>query len=90
VGWIGTGVMGALHVPAPAIGLEVSPHPLHPEPQQGVTLILAKGATWADSPRAVAEQTEVVMTMVGLPRDVREVYFGEQGVLAGVQARAWC
>jgi hypothetical protein len=47
--------------------------------------ILAKGATWTDSPRAVAEQTDVVITMVGLPRDVREVYFGEQGVLAGVR-----
>lgn len=45
--------------------------------------LLTKGATWADSPRAVAEQTDVLFTMVGFPNDVREVYFGKQGVLAG-------
>lgn len=33
----------------------------------------------------MAEQTDVVITMVGFPRDVREVYFGEQGVLAGTR-----
>lgn len=48
--------------------------------------ILAKGATWADSPRAVAEQTDILITMVGFPRDVRQVYFGDHGVLAGAGA----
>jgi 3-hydroxyisobutyrate dehydrogenase len=48
--------------------------------------ILARGATWADSPQAVAEQTDVVFTMVGFPKDVREVYFGEHGVLAGIRS----
>ena len=43
--------------------------------------MLAKGATWADYPAAVAEQTDVVITMVGFPADVREVYFGEHGLL---------
>jgi 3-hydroxyisobutyrate dehydrogenase len=47
--------------------------------------ILARGATWADSPEAVAEQTDVLFTMVGFPQDVREVYFGRHGVLAGVR-----
>lgn len=49
------------------------------------SLVLAKGATWADSPAAVAEQTDVVVTMVGFPSDVREVYFGEHGVLAAAR-----
>jgi 3-hydroxyisobutyrate dehydrogenase len=47
--------------------------------------ILAQGATWAESPRAVAEETDVVFTMVGFPQDVHAVYFGEQGLLAGVR-----
>jgi 3-hydroxyisobutyrate dehydrogenase len=47
--------------------------------------VLAKGATWADSPAAVTEQTDMVVTMVGFPKDVREVYFSEQGVLAGTR-----
>lgn len=44
---------------------------------------LERGASWADSPKAVAEQAEVIFTIVGFPQDVREVYLGEDGVLAG-------
>ncbi len=47
--------------------------------------LLDKGATWADTPRAVAEQSDVVVTIVGFPQDVREVYLGEQGLLSGVR-----
>lgn len=47
--------------------------------------ILANGGTWADSPAAVAEQTDVVVTMVGFPSDVREVYFGAHGILANTR-----
>jgi 3-hydroxyisobutyrate dehydrogenase len=47
---------------------------------------LAEGAAWADSPRAVAEASEIVFTMVGFPRDVREVALGNEGVLAGLPA----
>jgi 3-hydroxyisobutyrate dehydrogenase len=47
--------------------------------------LLDKGAQWGDSPRAVAAQANVTFTMVGYPRDVREVYFGADGVLAGVK-----
>ena len=48
--------------------------------------LLDKGAQWADSPEAVAAQSQVIFTMVGYPRDVREVYFSKDGVLAGVRA----
>ncbi len=46
--------------------------------------LLDNGAQWCDSPRAVAVQSDVIFTMVGYPRDVREVYFSDDGVLAGV------
>ena len=49
--------------------------------------LIARGARWADSPAAVARAADVVFTMVGLPSDVREVYFGESGILGGAQAR---
>lgn len=45
--------------------------------------LLDRGAVWADSPRAVAGNSDLVFTMVGFPADVREVYFGAAGVLAG-------
>jgi 3-hydroxyisobutyrate dehydrogenase len=47
--------------------------------------LLAKGANWADSPKAVAEQSDVVFTIVGFPADVREVTLGSQGTLAGAK-----
>jgi 3-hydroxyisobutyrate dehydrogenase len=85
VGWIGTGVMGASmcrHLQAAHYRLT-----LYTRNRIKASAILAKGATWADSPRAVAEQTDILITMVGFPQDVRDVYFGDHGVLAGTGAR---
>lgn len=48
--------------------------------------LLDKGARWADSPKVVAGQSQVIFTMVGYPRDVRDVYLGDNGVLAGVKS----
>jgi 3-hydroxyisobutyrate dehydrogenase len=45
--------------------------------------LLAQGAVWADSPREVAQHSDVVFTIVGFPRDVREVVLGPEGALAG-------
>ena len=48
--------------------------------------LLERGAVWANSPRAVAEQSDVVFSIVGFPDDVEQVLLGEQGVLAGCRA----
>ncbi len=49
--------------------------------------LLNEGATWADSPRQVAEQSDVVFAIVGFPNDVREVFLcPEHGALAGSNA----
>jgi 3-hydroxyisobutyrate dehydrogenase len=44
------------------------------------------GAAWADTPKAVAERSDVVFAIVGFPADVREVFLGPQGALAGSKA----
>ena len=83
VGWIGSGVMGAplcRHVQQARYRTT-----LHTRTRAKAASILAQGATWADSARAVAEETDVVFTMVGFPQDVRAVYFGDQGLLAGAR-----
>ncbi len=83
LGWIGTGVMG-LPMCGHLIdkGYSVTVHNrTHAKSQP----LLDKGATWADSPKAVAAQSDVVFTMVGYPRDGREVYLADSGVLAGVK-----
>ncbi|HUP87734.1 MAG TPA: NAD(P)-dependent oxidoreductase [Longimicrobiales bacterium] len=43
--------------------------------------LIDAGATWADSPKEVAKQCDVVITIVGYPRDVEEVYFGADGLI---------
>ncbi|HUG90800.1 MAG TPA: NAD(P)-dependent oxidoreductase [Planctomycetaceae bacterium] len=84
IGWIGTGVMGssmAGHLID--AGFQTTVFNRTRARAEG---LLAKGARWADSPRAVAEASNVVFTIVGFPDDVREVILGADGVLAGSQA----
>ena len=83
VGWIGTGVMGTSmcgHLLNGGFAATVfSRTRSRAEP------LLAQGATWAETPRAVAAAADVVFTMVGFPADVREVILGDEGVLAGAR-----
>jgi hypothetical protein len=48
-------------------------------------ILVANGATWVDSPRAVAEQADFVPTSLPGPRQVKMVALGVQGVLAGLR-----
>lgn len=49
--------------------------------------LVDRGAQWFDSPRAVAEASDVVFAIVGFPRDVREVFLcPDRGALAGSKA----
>jgi 3-hydroxyisobutyrate dehydrogenase len=84
IGWIGTGIMGASmcgHLMAKGF-----PTTVCNRTKAKAEPLVQRGARWADSPKAVAEQSDVVFTIVGFPQDVREVYFGNQGVLAGAAA----
>lgn len=39
--------------------------------------LVEEGAVWKDSPAAIAEVSDVIMTMVGYPQDVESVYFDD-------------
>ena len=81
IGWIGTGVMGASmcgHLVAK--GFQAT---LFTRSRDKAESLLEKGASWADSPRAVAEKSDVIFSIVGFPSDVRAVMLGEEGALAG-------
>jgi 3-hydroxyisobutyrate dehydrogenase len=84
IAWIGTGVMGA----SMCGHLLDAGHPvtLYTRTAAKAQPLIDRGAVWAATPREAAERADVVMTMVGVPADVREVYFGEHGVLGGVRA----
>lgn len=82
IGWIGTGVMGAAmcgHLLKAGYRCTVYNRSRHKAES-----LLAAGATWADSPRRVAEVSDIVFTIVGYPSDVREVILGADGVLSGL------
>jgi 3-hydroxyisobutyrate dehydrogenase len=81
VGWIGTGVMGrwmCQHIMDKGYKATV-----YNRSQEKARPLLDAGAAWADTPRAVAERADVVFAIVGFPRDVREVFLGPEGALAG-------
>jgi len=81
IGWIGLGVMGASmcgHLIDK--GFSATVYTRSKDKAKGV---LDKGATWADSPKAVAEASDVIFAIVGFPSDVREVMLGDNGALAG-------
>ena len=81
IGWIGTGVMGqSMCGHLLAEGYRTT---LYTRTRAKAQALLDRGAAWADSPRAVAESSDVLFTMVGFPRDVRDVYFSPEGILAG-------
>ncbi len=81
LGWIGTGVMGSSmcgHLIDAGFSATV-----FNRTKEKADKLLSAGAAWADSPKAVAEASNVIFAIVGFPADVREVFLGENGVLAG-------
>jgi 3-hydroxyisobutyrate dehydrogenase len=84
IGWIGTGVMGTSMVGhLIAAGYEAT---VFNRSKEKLAPLVAKGAKAADSPKAVAEASDVVFTIVGYPSDVRAVTLGPDGILAGAKA----
>src|SRR5262245_45628535 len=80
IGWIGTGVMGR-SMCGHLLGAGYTVH-VHTRSRGRAAPLLERGAHWAESPAAAARASGgAVVTMVGFPEDVREVYFGAQGLL---------
>src|SRR4051794_7195035 len=84
IGWIGTGVMGrSMCGHLIAAGYKVT---LFTRTKEKAAELIERGAKWAASPRDVAADSEVVISIVGFPRDVRHVMLGDDGALAGCKA----
>ncbi|MDQ0243937.1 3-hydroxyisobutyrate dehydrogenase [Bacillus fengqiuensis] len=79
VGFIGTGVMGksmARHLMK--AGYEVS---VYTRTKEKAMDLLEEGAIWKENAAELASEADIIITMVGYPRDVEEVYLGEYGLL---------
>ena len=81
IGWIGTGVMGrSMCGHLVDAGYQVT---LFTRTRSKAAELLERGAAWAASPRAVAAASEIAISIVGFPEDVREVLLSGDGALAG-------
>src|SRR5258707_2327076 len=82
IGFIGLGMMGS----GMAANLQKGGHDLvvHALRRAAAEPYLAAGAVWADSPRAVAEASEVVFTSLPGPPEVEAVALGDNGLLSGM------
>ena len=87
VAFIGLGVMGApmaRHLAAAGHSVTV----FNRNPDKALAWVALYGHRAAPTPREAAEGAEFVMMCVGNDNDVREVVYGPNGVLAGVEAGA--
>jgi 3-hydroxyisobutyrate dehydrogenase len=84
VGFIGTGVMGS----SMARHLLAKGHPLHVfnRTRARAQALVDAGAHWCDSPAEVARQSQVLISIVGTPRDVESTYRGPNGLLGAATA----
>jgi 3-hydroxyisobutyrate dehydrogenase len=86
VGFIGTGVMGrsmAGHILDAGYTLRV-----HNRTKDKATDLIGRGAIWASSPAEIARESDVIVTIVGYPTDVQEVYLGDDGLVANAKQGA--
>src|SRR6202035_740944 len=86
VGFVGLGTMGGrMAGNLQKAGFKLVVHDLH---RQAASHHLNAGATWADSPRAVASQCDVIFTSLPEPPDVEAVALGKDGLLSSMKPGA--
>jgi 3-hydroxyisobutyrate dehydrogenase len=86
VGFIGLGTMGGrIAANIQKAGYEVIVHDLH---RQSASHHLQAGATWAETPRALAEKSDVIFTSLPEPADVERVALGADGLIEGAKKGA--
>jgi 3-hydroxyisobutyrate dehydrogenase len=79
IGFIGLGVMGkSMAVNLLKAGFEVF---VYTRTKEKASELLSQGAKWASAPKEIAQLANVIISMVGYPSDVEEIYFGENGLI---------
>lgn len=87
IGFIGVGVMGKSMVR----NLMKNGYKLYiyTRTKSKVEDVIEEGAIWCDTIAECVKDAEVVMTMVGFPKDVEEVYFGANGIIENAKAGSY-
>jgi 3-hydroxyisobutyrate dehydrogenase-like beta-hydroxyacid dehydrogenase len=83
IGFIGLGLMGAsMASNLQKAGNKLVVHDLH---RQSASQHLEAGAAWAESPKALAEKTDVVFLSLPGPAEVEAVIMGAEGLASGLK-----
>ncbi len=84
IGFIGVGVMGGpMVLNLMKKGFDVS---VYTRTKSKAQAVLDAGAHWCDTAAQAAQGRDVVITIVGYPKDVEEVYFGAEGIIENADA----
>ncbi len=84
IGFIGIGVMGNSMVKN-LLKAEYSVN-VFTRTKSKADEVVELGANWCGSIKECISDVDVVITIVGYPKDVEEVYFGEKGIIENVEA----
>ena len=80
IGFIGVGVMGGpMVLNLMKKGFEVA---IYTRTKEKAQYVIDAGAVWCDTVAEAAKGRDAVITIVGYPKDVEEVYFGDAGIIA--------
>lgn len=83
IGWIGTGIMGkSMCLNIIKGNYEVS---VYNRTKEKARDLIDKGAKWCNSPEEVSMNSDIIFTIVGMPKDVSEVVLGENGILSNAK-----
>src|SRR2546423_3596632 len=86
VGFVGLGTMGGrMAANLQKAGFKLIVHDLH---RQAASHHLNAGAIWADTPRVLASQADVIFSSLPEPADVEAVALGADGLIAGIKPGA--
>ena len=87
IGFIGVGIMGKSMVRnLMKAGYEVS---IYTRTKAKAEDVIGEGAVWCGSVAECVKGQEAVITIVGYPKDVEEVYFGDKGIIANAEKGAY-
>ena len=87
IAFIGVGVMGKSMVRnLMKNGFDVS---IYSRTKSKAQDVIEEGAKWCDDVKTCVSGKDVVITIVGYPKDVEEVYFGENGIIANAKPGAY-
>lgn len=87
IGFIGTGVMGKSMVR----NLMKAGYPvnIYTRTKQKAEELIQEGAAWFNTVAELSASADIIITMVGYPSDVEEVYFGKNGILENAKENTY-